>query len=230
MKKKTLKKIPKLHVKIEAIQEQIGQRKYLLVEGASTVTINAELAELESQMQAILDKKRAVQRYQKTLDMGSVEPFNDAEEARVSLGYIKRLWNSLHVWQENIEKWVGCPFEEIDIETILEQSTQHSKTVLICERNLPDDSTAVHRLKKLVFDFKETMPIVEALGNKYLNPVHWEEIKAILGTPSFPLEAKQFSLGELVGLNVAKYADEIVNVSVTATQEFNLQAQLDQLT
>lgn len=43
----------------------------------------------------------------------------------------------------------------------------YTKTVIQCERQFPE-STAVKHLKKKVFDFKETMPIVEALGNKNL--------------------------------------------------------------
>ena len=60
--------------------------------------------------------------------------------------------------------------------------------------------------------------------------MHWQEIKEILSIEDFPLEEKRFSLGELVELNVAASADEIVAVSITATQEFKLQQQLDQLT
>jgi len=81
-----------------------------------------------------------------------------------------------------------------------------------------------------VFEFKETMPIVEALGNPHLTEVHWSEIKAKLGIEDFPLEDKQFSLGELVQLNVAEHCDEVVNISVTATQENLLRGQLDTLT
>jgi dynein heavy chain, axonemal len=59
-------------------------------------------------------------------------------------------------------------------------------------------------LKKLVFDFRETMPIVEALGNKNLKVEHWTDIKAILNLPSeYPMEERQFNLGELIGFNVA---------------------------
>jgi hypothetical protein len=68
-----------------------------------------------------------------------------------------------------------------------------------------------------VFEFKETMPIVEALGNKNLQDIHWNEIKQKLDIGDFPLEEKQFSLGELVDLNVAEHADEVVNISITAT-------------
>jgi dynein heavy chain, axonemal len=75
----------------------------------------------------------------------------------------------------------------------------------------------VKYLKDLVFEFKETMPIIEALGNKLLEDIHWEEIKEKLGMVNFPLEEKQFSLGELVNYGVAKYSEDVVNISVTAT-------------
>jgi dynein heavy chain len=43
------------------------------------------------------------------------------------------------------------------------------------------------------------------------------------------MEDKQFNLGELIGFGVAKFQEEIINVSVTATQEFNLRTQLDEI-
>ena len=43
------------------------------------------------------------------------------------------------------------------------------------------------------------------------------------------MEDKHFNLGELIGFGVAKYQEEIINVSVTATQEFNLRTQLDEI-
>jgi hypothetical protein len=80
----------------------------------------------------------------------------------------------------------------------------------------------VQLLKQLVFDFRETMPIVEALGNRYLEKtVHWPMIKTILGT-DYPLEDLLFNLGELIELKVADFQEDIINISVTATQEYNL--------
>ena len=70
------------------------------------------------------------------------------------------------------------------------------------------------------------MPIVEALGNRNLEKVHWEEIKVELKT-DFALEERQFTLGKLVEMEVFSKQDEIVHISVTATQEFNLNNQLD---
>lgn len=60
------------------------------------------------------------------------------------------------------------------------------------------------------------MPIVEALGNLHLDEDHWKEIKEILNT-SEPLENRDFTLGQLIQINVQKYQEEIVNVSITAS-------------
>lgn len=62
------------------------------------------------------------------------------------------------------------------------------------------------------------MPIVEALGNKNLKVEHWHDIKLILNLDlNYPLELREFNLGELIGFNVALHQEEIINVSVTAT-------------
>ncbi len=74
------------------------------------------------------------------------------------------------------------------------------------------------QLKTLVMAFKNTMPIVEALGNRNLLELHWAEIKRLLQTPSdFNIEDRQFTLGKLVELRVDKKQEEIINISITAT-------------
>jgi dynein heavy chain len=71
------------------------------------------------------------------------------------------------------------------------KSEYYTKIALQCERNQPKNSTAVQTLKKLVFDFRETIPIVEALGNKNLKVEHWTDIKNILNLPSeYPMEER----------------------------------------
>lgn len=73
-----------------------------------------------------------------------------------------------------------------------------------CESRLPG-STAVDKLSSQVRNFKSTMPIVTALGNKKLEVQHWDEIKEVMnmkGEDDFALEEKQFTLGELIKFNI----------------------------
>jgi hypothetical protein len=64
------------------------------------------------------------------------------------------------------------------------------------------------------------MPIVEALANTNLLDYHWVEIKTELELQhEFPLEKREMSLGTLIDLDVARKQEQIIHVSVTATQE-----------
>ena len=79
----------------------------------------------------------------------------------------KDLWHSLKNWGDLVEKWNKMSFNIIDVQQISEVSEKYSKTVSKCELTFTDveDASAVRTLKKMVFKFKETMPIVVALGN-----------------------------------------------------------------
>lgn len=136
-----------------------------------------------------------------------VSGFSYMEDARSSMLYRAKLWRSLYEWGEVlVNKWRTAPFDQVDVQDITAKSELYTKTALQCERNLPAGSTAVARLKQLVFDFRETMPIVEALGNQNLQKEHWFEIKKVIQVPDdFPLEERTFTLGQLINFNVALY-------------------------
>lgn len=128
-------------------------------------------------------------------------------------------------------KWQNVVFDDIDVEEITVLSDEYFVKVTKCESRLPG-SSAVMKLSQDVRNFKSTMPIVTALGNKKLQAYHWEEIKDVLnmnGDSSFDLEAKQFTLGELIGFEVGDKQEEVVHISTTATQEFFLRAELDRI-
>jgi len=122
MKKKIGKKIPKLNGKLQTLLGKITDRKFLTLEGASVPAILEELQQLEVEMAEVVVKKKDIHRYQKTLDMGMVEPFNNVEDAKVLLSYHVRLWSAIHEWNMNIEIWQVSPFEQIDVEDILDKA------------------------------------------------------------------------------------------------------------
>ena len=68
------------------------------------------------------------------------------------------------------------PFTDIDVKGISLLADQYTTIANECERNLPKDSSAVNSLKKMVREFRETMPIIESLDNKNLHEEHWKEI------------------------------------------------------
>jgi dynein heavy chain len=133
-----------------------------------------------------------------------VAQFMNVEELKQESTVRASLWRSLHQWDELKNGWVNSAFESIDVDEISYKSEMYTKIVMRCERGLPEYSTAVKKLKQMVFEFKETMPIVTALGNRSLKGYHWEEIKQTLKV-EYPMENMDFTLGTLINWNVAIY-------------------------
>ena len=105
MKSDIQKQIPKLNFAVQSLLEKVNNDKFLRIEGANVSDILCELNTLEGDMGEVVVKKRNIHRYQKTLDMGMVEPFNNVEDAKVLLSYHVRLWTAIHEWNENIQIW-----------------------------------------------------------------------------------------------------------------------------
>jgi dynein heavy chain, axonemal len=56
----------------------------------------------------------------------------------------------------------------------------------------------------MVWQFKDTMPVVIALRSEYLTQEHWNDIKNILQS-DFSIDDPEFTLKKLLDLKVALY-------------------------
>ena len=102
------------------------------------------------------------------------------------------MWKSLIQWKELTKQWVDSQFMSINTDFIKLQADNYTRTVQKCTKVLPVNPV-LDLLRELVFDFRDTMPVVIALKNKNLKNYHWEQIKSIIGqifdihSPSFTL-------------------------------------------
>lgn len=119
-----------------------------------------------------------------------------------------QMWDSLSTWQTLVAGWIDGKFNEIDTEDIRGKGDLYTKVVNRCTKKLRQNPV-LDELRRLVFEFKDTMPIVVALRNKSLQDYHWAEIRRIVGRPDFSVDAPDFTLRQLLGLNVARFMNEI---------------------
>jgi hypothetical protein len=96
--------------------------------------------------------------------MGAITQFGNVDEVKKNHMYRYKLWHALADWQEYTHEWMSADFNKIETKAISALAEKFTKISRECERNLPGDSSAAQGLKKLVGDFRETMPIVEAFG------------------------------------------------------------------
>ena len=107
-------------------------------------------------------------------------------------------------------QWIDGKFTDINVAVIKREAEHYTKVVMRCVKNMPQNKV-LEKLKALVFDFKDTMPVVVALRNKDLKEYHWEEIKRIIGKP-FVID-DDFTLRSLIALDVVRHMDEIQEIS-----------------
>ncbi len=186
--------------------------------------VAAKIAGLQtrcSQVRALADQCNQIQR---ALELEAT-PFDMAEDVRAEVAIRGELWSSLAEFKELVDRWKAERFSGIDTNFLSENAERFTRVALRCENHGLKESTAVQTLKREVVQFRETMPVVEALSNQKLKEVHWREIKDVIGT-DLPLEERDFALETLIDLDTAKHREEIHNISVTASQEFILKQQI----
>ncbi len=125
------------------------------------------------------------------------------------------MWEGIVEFRQLSEVWAKLAFDEIDAKKISQITDKYARNVNKCKKNLPDNQV-INVLMKMVWEYKDTMPVVTAMRSDKLLEDHWIDIKTILKN-DFDIKDPNFTLQSLINMNVAQYADEIKEISVRAT-------------
>ena len=138
-----------------------------------------ELSQLDATCKILDDKSKTYNDYEKTLGLG-VTRFESLENMKLDLSLRFTMWKSLKEWKDLITTWKDGKFTDINTEEIRTKGEFYTKIVNRCTKNLRQNPI-LDELRKLVFDFRDTMPIVIALRNKNLKDYHWQDIETTVG-------------------------------------------------
>ena len=215
--------VPDYVKEVAGLTTKVVDDKYLTIESITSIVIR-ELEEYSDKCRILEKRAEKINMYQKILDL-PISAFHDIETLREDLDIRISLWTALRNWLNLQNEWKSTPFSKINAKFIRERSEEYSKIVSRCESTLPPSSTLVE-LKGLVYTFKETMPVVEAMRAP-LEESHWRKIKLIIGR-DFEITS-EFTLGDLMKMNVVTKQEEIQAVATQAAQEAQLKSQLEEI-
>jgi len=223
-KKDVAERVPKLDAEINALYEKAQDPKYLEGENMEKMfDILAELDEIESKFKELEATKEKYNKWQEVLET-SPTVFEHLDDCRDQMSLRCLMWRSLNEWQDLNEKWLKTQFSEVDAKGITTLAEKFSKNCMRLEKNL-DPNPIQEKLKILVNQFKDAMPIVTALRNDKLEEHHWAQIKSLI-KKDIDVSQSDFSLKSLIDMDVNQYQEEIVVISTQATQEANLKIQI----
>jgi len=108
--------------------------------------------------------------------------FENLENLRIDLNLRLSLWKSLQEWKELVAQWKVTAFSNIDAIVMKEKIEMYSKVVMKCSKNMPPNAV-MDELRVLVFEYRDTLPVVMAMRNSKLKESYWGELKALIGKP-----------------------------------------------
>ncbi len=193
----------------------------------NTEEMLARFAPLQEKCETLKESAQQCLNIQAALEVESSR-FDFVEEVASEIDLRVELWNSLRQFRTFADDQRTTRFLDTNIKAIEDATEYFSKVVLRCENRGHKEAPAVQQLRREVGQYKDLVPVVQALGNKKLKSYHWTEIKQTLST-ELPLEMREFTLDTLIELGAAKFAVPIRNISVTASQECWLKKQLKQI-
>lgn len=196
-KKQLLQDIPVLDAEITELLAEAQQPQFL--ENSDKFEMLKQLTEIEEKFKKL---NLTADKYNHQLQVLSapVTVFKDLDECYQEITMRCLMWRSLHEWQELSERWKITLFTEIDAANISKLADKYFRDVMRIEKNLPANPVQ-EKLKILVNQFKEAMPIVTALRNEKLEPNHWFQIKNLINK-DIDVKKEDFTLQSLIALDV----------------------------
>ena len=215
--------IAQLDNAVSDLEMNVMNPKYISWELTADQAIE-ELSDLHKVFKQYENLSRRYNHYEETLSL-QVSTFENVRSLRNELDLKQSMWRSLKEWKELTNEWTICRFREINPEEMRVKAEHYQRIVNKCTRKLPTNPV-LDELKQLVFEFKESVPIITSLRNPKLTKEHLQEIRVLIDCPDFDNEDEFLTLQQLLQMNVVDKSKDIVEISTQATQEANLTRQI----
>jgi len=216
--------IPDLEKSVNDLDFKVKDGKFLSKDIKEEDAIK-ELGEILIEFKKLEDLGNKYREYQRTLGMDESD-FENLRNLKEDVDLRFLMWKSLKEWKELTKSWRDGKFKEIDTEQIISKSDYFTNIIKKSQKKLPPNPI-LDELRDIVYEFKDTMPVVIALRNKHLKEHHWKDIKEKIGQ-EFELD-DDFTLQDLIEMDVKKAMKEIQEISVQATQEAILEKQYEEI-
>jgi dynein heavy chain len=87
---------------------------------------------------------------------------------------------------------------------------------------------AYEELKNKIEDLLESLPLLQYLSNKSMRSRHWNQVMAAT-TCTFKMDPDSFKLKSLMEANLVKHADDIEDISQSATKELGVETKMREI-
>jgi len=156
--------------------------------------------------------------------------FQDLEEARKELLWLKQAWDLISHVQCQFSEWMRTTFKSCDVSSLLDEvqkiKTKQLKSMPSKAKNWP----CFLGLEKEVMEMGNSLPLCMELRSPAMRDRHWQELIDLTKCQSgLDPEADDFTLSNLVDLKLHEFANQVSEIVEKATRELGLEKQLSKL-
>ena len=203
--------IPRLNNETSQLNNKVQDNVFYELQNEDEMLIR--LAEIEQEIKVVEEMSIKYNEYEKVLNIDRT-CFDSLVDLRVDIDLRLGMWQGLKNIKGWAKQWADTPFILVDVDEIMKQTESLSTMINRCQKNMIPNQV-LDELKQRVYQYKETMPVVQALRNSFLKDHHWIELDRIVGTTLNIND--DFTLQHLLDMKVNLVQNEILEVSIQAT-------------
>jgi len=131
-------------------------------------------------------------------------------------------------FQQQHHDWLEGDFREVNPEVVEDVIDKTTRLLYKSEKLFQDEAAPkalAARVKVVVADFKENLPLVQALCNSGLRERHWQRIEELVGIDLTP--TAESTLQKVLDLKLESHLEALENVSDAATKEHSLEREFE---
>ncbi|XP_012271492.1 dynein heavy chain 3, axonemal [Orussus abietinus] len=188
-----------------------------------------EVEELSRGMAEVRKEAEMINEEEALLDM-ELSPYLVLPSMNSTVETFDKLWHTVLEFHKNFEKWFYGPFQGLDADAIKDETDLTWRTLYKLSRTLTDVPGArriAEMVRGKVEKFKQFIPVLQTICNPGLQPRHWAQISAIVGTQVSP--TPKSSLSEMIDLGLPVYINKLEEISSAATKEHGLEKNLKKM-
>eukprot|EP00796_Vickermania_ingenoplastis_P004622 gene4627-3332_t len=222
-----------LRHRIEKAYDKAGQ-PIVMTGDAPVEEVIAYITELQKETECIAAREKELRGFQ--LQIGAEETTVDMVDMINDVNIKTKLWVGVRDWDLFTEEMRAIPFEKLDISSLQDTVIKYNTLVKQVSSKLSGNA-AVPQLRDKVEEWRQLMPILQALTNPKMKLEHHIKVSNVVG----PIEdangtsktlsewSNQFTTAMLLENDVLRFRDAILAISVAATEEDKLQQQIDKV-
>ena len=212
-----------------------GHNPIIEDENANIATVIKIVTDLQEETNALLKREKELTHFQETFGYEPT-PINELrEDVSRDINDKVRLWNSVQEWDVLVKTFSDKPFKELDPKDVNEQINKYSTTVKQVSRT-QTTNPVVPKMRSKVEEWRQLYPIIQALKNNKLKEHHRKDLDEVIGHMQDAngiernlSEIPDYTFGMLIEHDIMHLREEILLISLQATEEDKLEQMLQKV-